>query len=62
MLSLSEKARKAIRAIKETRETQGNRVCQDFKAQTGLSKFLESMVSAFDTGAKESFYHGFVLW
>ena len=31
------------------------------KAQTGLSKFLESMVSAFDTGAKESFYHGFVL-
>ena len=31
------------------------------KAQTGLSKFLVSMVSAFDTGAKESFYHGFVL-
>ena len=31
------------------------------KAQTGLSKFLESMVSAFDTSAKESFYHGFVL-
>jgi len=31
------------------------------KAQNGLSKFLENMVSAFDTGAKESFYHGFVL-
>lgn len=31
------------------------------KAQTGLSKFLVSMVSAFDTGAKESVYHGFVL-
>lgn len=31
------------------------------KAQTGLSKFWVSMVSAFDTGAKESFYHGFVL-
>jgi len=31
------------------------------KAQNGLSKFLESMVSAFDTSAKESFYHGFVL-
>ena len=30
-------------------------------AQKGLAEYIEVLVSAFDTGAKESFYHGFVL-
>jgi len=30
-------------------------------AQSGLSEYLKVLASSFDTGEKESFYHGFVL-
>jgi hypothetical protein len=30
-------------------------------AQRGLSEYLKVLASSFDTGEKESFYHGFVL-
>ena len=33
----------------------------EYRVQAGLSRYLEKVASVFDTAAKESFYHGFVL-